>query len=95
MGRLIAASMLVVLSTLDMLTTRIGLSVGGTEINPFVAPWVHTDWFVYVKTMAVAGVVLLIVAYVKAQWIWRFLYAVVAVYAVVVSSNTLQILMFT
>ena len=92
---LFAAVALAVLAVLDLVTTRTILARGGVEANPLVAPWVGTPWFVFAKTVGISAVMIWAVVSIKTTWIARVLYGVAAAYAVVVTSNLIQLALET
>ena len=86
----IAAALLVVLNTADIVLTRIFVNqYGVAEANPLTAPIVNTSGLFLFKTVGVAVIAVLVVRYVQARWVSRILFGVVAAYSVVVAWNVL------
>lgn len=83
---------LVILSVADVITTKLLLDAGGTEVNPFVALFVGSPGYYAVKTIGVGAVVAVVLYNSQAVWLVRFFYAVTAAYGVVVLANTIQLI---
>lgn len=88
----LAAGLLTLLSTIDIVSTRYILNDWGTELNPLLAPHIDTWELFAIKTIGVAIAAYLFASHFKTRWVVNALYATVALYGVVVAWNVGQII---
>jgi len=86
---------LAALQVVDIITTRIAISLGASEINPIMAPIVGRLWlFILVKLGMVAYLgLLLLLSPEREVWLTYGVYALTIIYLVIAVTNTGQLLL--
>ena len=85
MSNLVLFSTLVVLNVFDVVTTKLMMNRGGTEMNPLLGDDIVTIGLVKVAVLLAIWVLM---RRVDKPWVTRFLFGTVVVYAFVVGVNT-------
>ena len=90
---LLAALVLSIMSSLDILLTRVMLDMGGREVNPIMVDWVETGGALFAKTIGAAVIAFTFAIVVKSPALIRFIYGVTFAYCGIVLWNMLMILL--
>jgi hypothetical protein len=88
-GLYVPIVLLAVANALDVVTTG---ALRGAELNPIAGWLLRHGWLAEAKTAAVMAVAVLALLASERRWVRPALWTAVAVYAVAVASNSLQLL---
>lgn len=84
---------IILLGILDIISTNMVLANGGVEVNPIVASTMEYvgEWWQVIKMILHILLGICIVLYSEVKWFRRTLYALIALYIVVVTQNFVMV----